>query len=73
MQATGMGINMIDTDNDGIPDSRPVPGTGTGMNTVDFVDVDNDGVCDTYLEGASQLLDGSGAQMANRGIRGGRQ
>ncbi|MDY0190852.1 MAG: hypothetical protein RBR22_08970 [Desulfuromonas sp.] len=56
----GTCLNMIDTDGDGIGDTRPERGTGSGTNAANFVDVDNDGVCDTYAAGGQQLLDGSG-------------
>lgn len=69
MQASGAGLNLIDTDGDGIGDTRPVPGTGTGMNATDFTDTDGDGVCDLYVEGSSQLLDGTGGKTAYRGGR----
>jgi len=69
MQGTGMGVNLIDTDGDGIGDTRPEPGTGTGMNAANFIDSDGDGVCDLYVEGSSQLLDGSGGKVGYRGGR----
>jgi len=56
----GTCLNMIDTDGDGIGDTRPERGTGVGVNASNFVDADNDGVCDTYAAGGQQLLDGSG-------------
>ena len=58
----GTCLNMVDTDNDGIGDTRPERGTGAGANATNFVDTDNDGVCDTFAEGA-QALDGSGAAL----------
>jgi len=75
MQGLGMGANLIDTDGDGIGDTRPVPGTGTGQNAEDFIDADEDGVCDFYIDGSSQLRDGSGENVGphiGQGYRGGR-
>jgi hypothetical protein len=60
----GTGIYMVDTDGDGIGDTRPERGTGMGAGAENFVDLDNDGVCDTYAEGGEQLLDGSQADIA---------
>lgn len=56
----GTCLNMIDTDGDGIGDTRPERGTGVGDNATNFVDTDNNGVCDTYEAGGQQLLNGSG-------------
>jgi hypothetical protein len=56
----GTGIYMVDTDGDGIGDTRPERGTGMGAGSANFVDLDNDGVCDTFAAGGEQLLDGSG-------------
>ncbi|PLX94675.1 MAG: hypothetical protein C0620_05550 [Desulfuromonas sp.] len=56
----GTGLYLIDTDGDGVGDTRPEPGTGMGANATNFVDADGDGVCDTYAAGGQQLLDGSG-------------
>lgn len=56
----GTGTYMVDTDGDGIGDTRPERGTGMGAGAENFVDLDNDGVCDTYAAGGEQLLDGSG-------------
>lgn len=62
----GTCLNMIDTDGDGIGDTRPEPGTGVGAAASSFVDADADGVCDTYVEGGQQILDGSGSLDATR-------
>ncbi|MBN2644562.1 MAG: hypothetical protein JXR59_03690 [Desulfuromonadaceae bacterium] len=64
-------LYLIDTDGDGVVDSRPTPGTGLGANAANFVDADNDGICDTYAAGGDQLLlqDGSGALNAPRSMR----
>jgi len=56
----GTCLNLVDTDDDGIGDTRPERGTGVGANASNFVDADNDGVCDTFAAGGQQLLDGSG-------------
>ena len=57
----GTCLNMIDTDGDGIGDTRPEPGTGVGAAATNFVDADENGLCDTYEAGGQQLLDGSGS------------
>jgi len=69
----GTGIHLIDTDGDGVGDTRPTPGTGMGANAVNFVDADGDGVCDTYAAGGQNLQDGSGAATGGRGYHGGRR
>ncbi len=67
----GGGTYLIDTDGDGIGDTRPEPGTGMGAGAAagNFIDADNDGVCDTFAEGGDRLLDGSArpdiAEMRN--------
>ncbi|MEA3466329.1 MAG: hypothetical protein U9R29_10060, partial [Thermodesulfobacteriota bacterium] len=58
---SGTCLNLIDTDGDGIGDTRPERGTGVGANATHFVDADDNGVCDTYEAGGQQLLDGSAA------------
>lgn len=69
----GAGTYLIDTDGDGIGDTRPAPGSGMGRNAANFVDTDGNGLCDTYEAGGQQLLDGSGANASRgRGYRGGR-
>lgn len=57
----GTCLNMIDTNDDGIGDTRPEPGTGVGAAATNFVDSDDNGLCDTYEAGGQQLLDGSGS------------
>nr|WP_320049284.1 hypothetical protein [uncultured Desulfuromonas sp.] len=69
-ESAGTGLYLVDTDGDGIGDTRPEPGTGIGANATEFVDADGDGICDTYAEGGEQLLDGSGAaEAAQSGMR----
>lgn len=72
---TGTGVHLLDTDGDGVGDTQPTPGSGMGVNAINFVDADGDGVCDTYAAGGQQLLDGSGAAAASgrRGLRGRRR
>jgi hypothetical protein len=56
----GTCLNMVDLDGDGIAESRPERGSGTGANATNFVDANGDGECDTLAAGGQQLLDGSG-------------
>lgn len=62
----GTCLNMIDTDGDGIGDTRPEPGTGAGVASSNFVDADENGLCDTYEAGGEQMLDGTGSLDATR-------
>lgn len=69
---SGTGAYLVDTNGDGVPDSRPTKGTGMGANALNFVDTNGNGVCDTFEAGGQQLLDGSGAAAAARSGRGAR-
>lgn len=69
----GSGAYLVDTNGDGIGDSRPTPGSGTGVNATAFVDANEDGVCDTMAAGGTQLLDGSGAMARGARSRTGRR
>lgn len=69
----GSGTYLVDTNGDGIGDSRPTPGTGAGANATAFVDANADGVCDTLAAGGTQQLDGSGASTRGARTRRGRQ
>lgn len=62
----GTCLNMIDSDGDGIGDTRPQPGTGVGAAATNFVDADGNGLCDTYEAGGKQMLDGSGSLDATQ-------
>lgn len=60
----GSGAYLIDTDGDGVGDTRPTPGTGMGAGAENFVDLDGNGICDTYESGGLQVNDGSGSAAA---------
>lgn len=71
--SSGSGAYMVDTDGDGVVDSRPTAGTGAGANATAFVDADGDGICDTYAAGGVRLLDGTGAGSRGTNSRGNRR